>query len=152
MVRKALEGRPATRPREEGQLARPDDFQRRVANLELAAPRAVVTPRAEAEVGPAAANIVRDAAVALPVEHAAVAQVGAAGEDQERAGRRPRLLEEDGLGNWDDGVVGGEEAAESVETVLDWLYGGAGAWDPLVLSLVLEGKGAEKQTSVDQDV
>ncbi|POR32165.1 hypothetical protein TPAR_07601, partial [Tolypocladium paradoxum] len=98
---------------------------RPVADLELASPAAVVAAGAQPEVRAAATDVVGDAAVPLAVEDPAVAQVGASGDDEECAGRGPGLLEDGGLGDGDDGVVGGEQAAERVQALSDGLGTGA---------------------------
>ncbi|KAJ3960530.1 hypothetical protein N0V92_002781 [Colletotrichum tropicale] len=119
MVRKPLERAAAARPREEAQLARANDLERLVADLELALARGVVPARAEAEVRPALADEVGDAPVAGAVEHAAVAQVATARDHEQRAGRLPGLLQQGGLRERNDGVGGGEEVAEGEEGVAD---------------------------------
>lgn len=73
------------------------------------------------------ADVSGDDAVAVTVQDAAVAQVRAAREDEERAGGRPRFLEQDGLGDGDDGVVGAEQPAKGVDAVPDRGEGRAGA-------------------------
>lgn len=118
-VLEALEGASATGPREEAQLPVADDLQARVADLELAPPAAVVAAGAEAQERAPAAHKVADAAVALAVEGLAVAEIGAAGEHEQRARRRPRLLDQHRLGDGDDGVVGREQAAQSPDAVAD---------------------------------
>jgi hypothetical protein len=118
----------ATRSREEAKLPAADDLEPLVADLKLAPPASVVPPRAETQVGSPATHKVGDAPVAVAVEDAAVAQISAAGDDEESAGRGPGLPEDDGLGDGDDGVVGGEEAAEGEDAVAHRLGCGAGAW------------------------
>lgn len=121
-------GAAATHAREEGQFAIADDLHGFVADFELAAPTAVVSAGAEAEVGATAAHKLLNATVAGAVERATVPQVGAAGEDEEGAGERPGLVDEHVGGDRDHGIVGGEETAEGVEAVTDGVDGGSIAW------------------------
>lgn len=69
----------------ESELSLADDFHLLVADLELAALAGVVAAGAEAEVVAAAVDILGDAAIALAVQGAAVAQVSAAGNDKQGA-------------------------------------------------------------------
>lgn len=73
------------------------------------------------------ADVGGDDAVAGAVQHAAVAQVRTAWEDEEGAGGRPRLLQQDSLRDGYDGVVGAEEPTEGVDAVPDRGEGGASA-------------------------
>lgn len=118
VIGKPLERTAPTGPRKEGELAGADDLQRLVSDLELAVAGTVVPTGAEAEVGPALADVLGDAAVSGTVEDAAVAQVAAAGDDQESAGLLPGLPKEGGFGDGDDRVVWGE-VAEGGEGVAD---------------------------------
>lgn len=92
-----------------------------MADLELAPGAAIVPAGAEPQVRAPLADKVGDAAVAFAVEGLAVAEVGAAGEDEQGARGRPRLLEQDGVGDGDDGVVGREEATQRPDAVPDRL-------------------------------
>jgi hypothetical protein len=134
VVLETPEGAPAARPRKEGQLPATDNLHGGViaADLELAPGGAVVASGAEAEVGATSADKVGDAAVAVTVEDAAVAQVAAAGEDEEGAGLGPWLFEEDSLSDGCDGIVWRQEAAQGGEGMSHRLGGRAGAWDSSV--------------------
>lgn len=90
-----------------------------MADLELAPRTAIVATGAEAQVGTTAADEVSDDAVTRAVEQAAVVQVGAAGDDEQDCGGLPWLLEQGGLGQGYDGVVGGEKTAEGIDALAD---------------------------------
>lgn len=151
VIRKPGERATATRPGEESQLPLPDDLEGLVPDPELAPLAPVVPAGAEAQVGPAALDVLRDAPVALAVERAAVPLVRAAGHDEERARRRPRLLEDHVARDGDHGVVGGQQAAERVEAVADRVHGGSIAWVVCRQRVVAPG-GLGERTGVDQDV
>jgi len=106
VVGEAPEDRSPAGAREEAQLSRPDDLERLVANLKLAHAAAVVGAGAKPEIPAAAADVLRDDPVPLAAEDAAVAEVSAAGHDEEGARCRPWLSEQRVLLYWDDGVVG----------------------------------------------
>lgn len=127
MILEPLQRTTPTRSREEPELARPDNLEGPIADLELAPAASVVPTGTETEVSAAATDIVGDTAVAGTVEDAAVAQVAAARDDEESAGGLPGFFQEGGLGDGDDGVGWGEEAAEGVDAVADRFDGRAGA-------------------------
>lgn len=120
-ILKALERPTPTRAREEGQLPAPNDLHTlvRVADLELAPRRTVVAAGAEAEVCAAAPHEGVDGPVAGAVENPAVIKVGAAGDDEKGCGGSPWLAQQGGLGEWDDGVVGREQATQGVDALAD---------------------------------
>lgn len=117
VVLEALEGAPTACPREEAQLAAPDDLEGPVADLELTPATGVVASGAEAQVRPAAPHEFADAAIALAVEDPAVAEIGASGNDEESTGRPPGLLQDGGLIDRYDGVVGSQELSQCVDTM-----------------------------------
>lgn len=91
-----------------------------MADLELAAGAAVIAAGAEAEVSTAeAADKVGDDAVARSIEHAAVVEVCSSRDDKEGCSGRPWLLEEGGLGQSDDCIVWGEQAAQGIDALPD---------------------------------
>lgn len=127
-VLKPLERTSPTRARIEPQLPRPNNLHIVIPYLELTPPRTVIAPRTEPQVPTTRMpDIRRDNPVTGPVQHATVAQIRPAREDEQRAGRRPRLLEQHGLGDGDDGVVWAQQAAEGEDAVPDRRESRAGA-------------------------
>jgi len=127
MILKPLKRTASTRPRKESEFPPPHDLQLLVPDLKLAPPAPVVTPRTKAEIPASATHVLGNATVSGAVEHAAEAEVRAAGKDEKGAGRLPGFFEESVFAEGGYGVVGGEEAAEGVEAVFDGFDGGAGS-------------------------
>lgn len=128
LVLEALERATTTRAGKEGQLPTANDLERLVADLEFTPRAAVVAAGAQAEVCAASPDVIGDAPVALAIQHPAVAQVRAAGNDEQCACRRPRFLEDNGLIDGDDSVVWREKAAEGEDALPDRLGSRAGTW------------------------
>lgn len=139
--------RTSTDAGEESQLPIPDDLHRLVADFKLAPVASVVPTGTEAQIGASAPDILRNPAVALAVERAAIPLVRAAGHDEQRARRRPRLLDDHVPRDGDHGVVGSQEAAERVEALADRLDGAAIAW--VCRQRVVSPGGLGERTRVD---
>lgn len=90
-----------------------------MADLKLTPCTAIIATGAEAKVSTAAADEVGDDPITGAVEQSAVVQVSAAGNDEQDCGRLPWLLEQGGLGQGYDGIVGGEKTAEGVDALAD---------------------------------
>ncbi|KAI6775865.1 hypothetical protein HG530_002623 [Fusarium avenaceum] len=118
-ILKSFEGTTSTGSREEPQLSPPNDLHRLIANLELAFLRSVVAPRTKAQIRASSSDIVADAAVPLTIQSLAVAEIAAAGKDEQSTCCLPRFFENDGLGDGDDGIVGPEKTAEGPDTMPD---------------------------------
>ena len=128
MVAEPLKGATAAGPGEESQLSRADDLERPVADFKLAPGAAVVSASAEAEVGSPTADKVRDQTVPRTVQDPTIAEISTPRQDQQGAGRRPRLFKEGGLRDGNDGIVGREETAKRINAMPDRLNGGSGTW------------------------
>jgi hypothetical protein len=118
-ILKPLEGTTSARPREEPQLSPPNDLHRLIPNLELAFLRPVVAARTKAQIRASSSDIVADAAVPLTIQSLAVAEIAAAGKDEQSTCCLPRFFENDGLGDGDDGIVWTEKTAERPDTMPD---------------------------------
>lgn len=121
LVGEPPEGAAAACPREEAQFPAADDLEAGVPHLELAAAASIVAARAKPQIGTPAEDEVGDGTVAFAVERTAVAEICAAGEDEQGAGGSPRLFQKRRLGDGDHGIVGTQQSAQGVDAVPDRL-------------------------------
>lgn len=119
VIHKPLKSQSPADPGIKLQLTVPDNTHLGIMGFKLAPRAAIVPPSAKPKVASATIDIGSDAAITRTIEGFAVAQVSAAGEDEQSTGRIPGFFDDDLAGNWDYSVGGGQEPPEGVETVAD---------------------------------